>query len=283
MRVLERDWMFGVYSALSRWFHANWMRVLLGLISIIAFVSIWQAYSSYLQTHSSSIADYVPPPGKVATAFFDSFVTRDPYTGLYMTEHIFSSLKRIFFGFVAAVAIALPAGLLMGSLRSAEALGKPIVEMIRPIPPLAWIPAFMFIFGIVWGPVAIVFLGIFFPILFNVMLGVKNVDPVLIDAARTLGAKRHHIFAKVVLPFTMPYFMTGVKVGLGIGWMCIVAAEMLGSVGGGVGYYIFASANSAFRYDNMYAGMIVIGLLSVLTTGIAGIFEERLYRWMGMK
>lgn len=274
--------MVAVTQELKKWLAANWQRIALGVLSISVFIVAWHLFSGYLRATSPSLYEYVPPPGQVVDAFFRSFTVRDSISGLFMWDHIWASMKRIVLGFGIAVALALPIGLLMGSLKGADAAGRPIVEMIRPIPPLAWIPLFLVVFGIVWGPVAIVFIGIFFPVLLNVVFGVRTVDPVLIDAARTLGAKRGHIFTKVVLPFTVPYFMTGVKVGLGVGWMCIVAAEMLGSVGGGVGYYIFSKATSS-QYDLMFAGMIVIGLLSTLTTGIAGLFEERLYRWMGMK
>jgi NitT/TauT family transport system permease protein len=170
----------------------------------------------------------------------------------------------------------------MGRLWAAEAVGKPLVELFRPIPPLAWIPIFLLLFGVIWGPIAIVFLGVFFPILLNIQFGARSVDPTLIDAARTLGARRIDIFTKVVLPFTIPYLMTGVTVGLGIGWMCIVAAEMLGAVGGGVGYFIFTTAGNS-QYPYMYAGMLMIGILSILTTGIAGLFERRVSKWMGMR
>lgn len=271
-----------IEQGLRKWFAANWQRVALSLLSISVFIVCWHLFSAYLRATSPSLYEYIPPPAQVLDALIRSFTVRDPQSGIYMTDHIWASMKRIVLGFALAVALALPIGLLMGSFRSAEAAGKPIVEMFRPIPPLAWIPIFLVIFGIVWGPVAIVFLGIFFPILLNVIFGVKTVDPFLIDAARTLGAKRRHLFVKVVLPFTVPYFMTGVKVGLGVGWMCIVAAEMLGSVGGGVGRYIFLKADAS-QYDFMFAGMIVIGLLSTITTGLAGVFEDRLYRWMGMR
>jgi ABC-type nitrate/sulfonate/bicarbonate transport system permease component len=127
-----------------------------------------------------------------------------------------------------------------------------------------------------------VFLGIFFPVLFNVILGVKSVDPLLIDAAKTLGAKRTHLFFKVILPFTTPYLMTGIKVGLGVGWMCIVAAEMVGRYGGGVGYYILARTEAGL-YDYVFAGIAMIAILGILTTGVASQVERRLHRWMGMK
>lgn len=274
--------MKAVAQELRKWVSANWQRIAISLLSISVFIIGWHLFSGYLRATSPNLYEYVPPPAEVLDAIIRSFTVRDSTSGLYMLDHIWASMKRIFLGFVIAVAVALPTGLLMGSLKGAEAAGRPVVEMFRPIPPLAWIPFFLVVFGIVWGPVGIVFMGIFFPVLLNVIFGVRTVDPVLIDAARTLGAKRVHIFTKVVLPFTVPYFMTGVKVGLGIGWMCIVAAEMLGSVGGGVGYYIFSKATTS-QYDLMFAGMIVIGLLGTLTTGIAGVFEDRLYKWMGME
>lgn len=266
---------------------ANYLHVVLSALSSVSFVVLWWLYSAWLHADwpfsgtPSGAAEYVPYPWDVLAAFVSSFTTPDPANGLLMTSHIYASLKRIFLGFILSTVLAIPAGLLFGRIRGAEAVGKPIVEIFRPIPPLAWIPIFLIVFGITFGPVAIVFLGIFFPILLNTVFGAKNVDPVLVDAAKTLGARRQHIFLKVVLPYTLPYTMTGIKVGLGIGWMCIVAAEMLGAVGGGVGYYIFSSAGIG-RYDYMYAGMLVIGLLSVLTTGVAGIIERRLYKWMGM-
>lgn len=265
----------------------NWMQVLLSSVSTVAFVLLWWLYSAWLHGDPpflgapSGAAEYIPYPWQVLVAFVKSFTEPDPANGLLMTSHIYSSMKRIFLGFVLSIAVALPAGLLFGRMPSAKAVGMPIVEIFRPIPPLAWIPIFLIIFGITFGPVAIVFLGIFFPILLNTVFGAGNVDPILVDAARTLGANRRQVFLKVVLPYTIPYTMTGIKVGLGIGWMCIVAAEMLGAVGGGVGYYIFSSAGIG-RYDFMYAGMLVIGILSVLTTGVAGLIERRLYKWMGV-
>jgi NitT/TauT family transport system permease protein len=279
--------MKGPAGAIERVIVSNWRRVVLGISSTVVFIAIWWLYAAWLHGNwpftgpASGAAGYIPYPLEVANAFVKSF-TAHSASGLYMSDHIYASLKRIFLGFVIAFALAVPAGLLMGRVPAADAAGKPIVELFRPIPPLAWIPIFLIMFGLVWGPVAIVFLGIFFPILLNTMLGARSVDPLLIDAARTLGARKRDVFMKVVLPFTVPYLMTGIKVGLGTGWMCIVAAEMLGNVGGGIGYYIFSEAGLGL-YDYMFAGMLVIGLLGVLTTGVAGLFERRLYRWMGMK
>jgi NitT/TauT family transport system permease protein len=200
-----------------------------------------------------------------------------------MGDLIISSLIRVFWGFLIALALAFPLGIIMGRIGAAEALGRPIVEMFRPIPPLAWVPIFLLVFGSFWGPAGIVFLGAFFPILLNVMFGVKSVDPMLIDAARTLGAKRSHVFTKVIVPSSIPYLMTGVTVGLGVAWMCIVAAEITPLKGGvGLGYYILYSAQN-LTYDLTYATMIVIGILSMLTTGVAALVERRVSKWMGLK
>ncbi len=251
------------------------------------FLALWSLYSAWLRAEwpfqgtPSGALEYVPYPWEVLEAFYLSFWSH-PVSGLYMGSHVYASLKRIVAGFVLAFALAVPTGLLMGRLWTAEAVGKPVVELFRPIPPLAWIPIFLVVFGIFWGPIGIVFLGVFFPILLNVQLGARSVDPTLIDAARTLGTRKFDIFLKVVLPSTVPYLMTGVTVGLGIGWMCIVAAEMLGAVGGGVGYFIFTAAGNS-QYPYMYAGMLMIGILSILTTGVAGLFERRLSKWMGMR
>jgi len=266
----------------------GWKYLVISAVSLAVFIGFWQLVSAWL--HGAwpfawrpwvITSEYIPYPGGVIRTFFESFTTPDPITGLFMMDHIVASLKRIFIAFIMAFAVAVPLGLLMGRSKVAESASNPIVEVFRPIPPLAWVPVFLLIFGFFWGPIMIVFLGIFFPLLLNMRLGAKSVDPVLVDAARTLGARRGQIFTKVILPYTIPYMMTGVTVGLGIGWMCIVAAEILGAVGGGVGYYIFATAGIT-RYDLMYAGMVAVGLLSILTTGVAGIVERRVYTWMGM-
>jgi len=261
---------------------ANWRRVALGVLSLAVFICAWYGLSLWLESRDPVQGSIVPPPNEVASSFLWLLSHKDRVTQLYLVQHMLTSLERVFLGFALALALALPAGILMGRSMAAESIGRPVVEIFRPIPPLAWAPAFLIIFKVFWGPVAVVFLGALFPILFNVMLGAKSVDRTLIDAAKTLGASRFDIFAKVVFPFTVPYLMTGITVGLGIGWMCIVAAEFVAAEGGGLGYFILASADFGY-YPEMYAGMALIGILSVLTTGVAGAIEGEVYRRMGMK
>lgn len=266
---------------------ANWYRIVLGLVSVAVFIASWAIVSQYLSDSGSNLAKYVPGPGSVAEAFVKSFT--EPVPGLVeegtrMGDLIAASMIRVFWGFLLALVVALPIGLGMGTFRAAEAMGRPLVEMFRPIPPLAWVPIFLMVFKSFWGPIGIVFVGVFFPVLLNVIFGVKSVDQRLIDAARTLGARKGTVFTKVVIPTIVPYMMTGIKVGLGVGWMCIVAAEMMPLQGGtGVGYYVWLSAASYSAYAYTYATMIVIGLLGVLTTGVAEQVERRVSRWMGMR
>jgi len=261
----------------------RWRELTLGVLSLVLFVLVWHGVSWYLHETSSDLTPFVPSPRSVGEALWKSasyLPGLDRYTMWDLTE---SSLSRVILGFFVALLLAFPLGLLMGGSRIAEYMGKPLVEMFRPIPPLAWVPVFLLAFHAFWGPVAIVFLGAFFPILLNVMFGVKNVDQTLVDAARTLGAKKLDIFVKVVVPSVVPYLMTGVKIGLGVAWMCIVAAEYTGLSGGaGLGYYVMLSGTGG-QYSYMYATMIMIGILSILTAGVAGLLEQRFYKWSGMK
>jgi ABC-type nitrate/sulfonate/bicarbonate transport system permease component len=264
---------------------ANLVKIVLSIVSVVAFIILWAAVSHYLSVSGSEKAEFLPWPGDVAEALVKSFTDPVPgLEGITMGDLIASSMIRVFWGFLLALFVALPIGLAMGTFRAAETMGRPIVEMFRPIPPLAWVPIFLMVFRSFWGPIGIVFVGVFFPILLNIIFGVKSVDSKLIDAARTLGAKKGTVFTKVVMPTIVPYMMTGIKVGLGVGWMCIVAAEMMPLEGGtGVGYYLWLSAVSINQYEYTYATMIVIGLLGILTTGVAELIEKRVSRWMGMR
>jgi len=264
-----------VYTREDRW--QLWLRtIIITLISLTIFVAVWWIISDFLKL------DYIPPPDSVYRAFIDAFSRADPTTGRVMWDNIAASLQRVVLGFILAFVVAVPLGLLMGFSKTADDFAKPIVEVFRPIPPIAWVPITAIALGAVLGPVAVVFIGVFFPVLSNVIFGVKSIDPILPDAARTLGAKRPSMFSKVIFPYTIPYIMTGIRIGLGIGWMCIVAAEMIIAQGGGVGQYIIFK-NEIGQYDYMFAGMIVIAILGLLTTELSGVVERRVSKWMGLK
>ncbi|MGD0817795.1 MAG: ABC transporter permease [Methanomassiliicoccales archaeon] len=246
------------------------------IISLAGFVLIWWVAALLYNI------DYFPTPDKVYDAFIKGFTQVDPFLGNYMWQNIFASLQRFAYGFALAFVLAVPIGLLMGFSRIFDSLLKPIIELFRPIPPIAWVPVFLIALGFFWGPVFIIFIGVFFPLMSSVYFGVRSVDPILLDAARTQGAGKVSIFSKVILPYTVPYIMTGIRIGLGIGWMCIVAAEMIGSLGGGIGYYIYTHSNAG-DYPGMFAGIVWIALLGISTTGLSGIAEKRLAHRMGIK
>jgi ABC-type nitrate/sulfonate/bicarbonate transport system permease component len=251
-------------------------RIQFTIISLVGFVIVWWVASALW--HSV----YLPSPDKVFTAFVNSFTTPDPTLQVTMWQNIYASLQRFLFGFALAFVIALPLGLIMGFSRIAEGLATPIVEVFRPIPPIAWITFLFIVTGTFLSPLLTVFIGVFFPILSNVQFGVKSVEPALIDAAKTQGAGRFVLFTKVILPYSVPFLMTGVRIGMGIGWMCIVAAELIAPIGGGVGFYInyFSSIG---QFDKMFAGMIVIAILGIGTTGLAGYAEKVTSRRMGLR
>jgi ABC-type nitrate/sulfonate/bicarbonate transport system permease component len=244
-------------------------------VSLTVFVAIWWGLSIFLDLQ------YLPPPDVVFNAFINSFTTPDPNIGTTMDENIVASAVRFLEGFFLAFIIALPLGLLMGFLPWVDTFSRPIVEILRPIPPIAWVPFFFVAFGALWNPVLTVFIGVFFPLLTNVILGVRSVDESLLDAARTQGAGRIVLFSKVILPFSIPYLMTGITIGMGVGWMCIVAAEWFGAIGGGVGYYILVQEQVG-KYPYMFAGMIVVAILGLLTVSLSGYLEKIIRRRMGM-
>lgn len=265
----------GIVKWFTRLFDLKVIRtIVITIISLTAFVVVWQVIANALSS------EFLPPPGDVFDAFIIVFQGPDPATGLSMWDHIWASLQRFILGFILAFVIAVPLGLIMGFSKIAEDFGKPIVEIFRPIPPIAWIPFLLIVLGSILGPVVAIFIGVFFPVLSNVIFGVKSVDPILMDAARTLGSSKPTLFRKVIFPSTVPYLMTGITIGLGIGWMCIVAAEFFGARGGGVGQFIIQQSNIG-RWDWMFAGLIVIAILGFVTTGFSRFIERRVSNWMG--
>jgi sulfonate transport system permease protein len=233
----------------------KWARLLPPLVSI----GVWQGLSSL-----GIIPAYkLPSPVEIAQGMRDLIVVGMP-PGQFLYEHIIYSLWRVFLGFSAAAAIAIPLGILMGISERFRGIVGPLVEIIRPVPPLAWIPIAILWFGIGNGSAAfIIFLGAFFPMLLNTVSGVMSVDKLLVDVAYTLNADRTHICTKVLIPGALPSIFTGMRIGMGVGWMTLVAAEFTGVKEGlGLGYMIMV-ARDIQRPDEIMAGMLVIGLIGI--------------------
>jgi NitT/TauT family transport system permease protein len=184
------------------------------------------------------------------------------------------SVRRILFGFAIAIAIGVPLGLMIGKYRRVRDLFMPVVEIMRPIPAIAWVPMSIML----WpnneaSIVFITFIGAFFPILLNTVHGVHSMDGVLIRAGRCLGASEVRLFWNVILPGSLPHIFTGLAVGMGVAWVSLIAAEMI-SGQFGVGYFTW-EAYSLVNYPAIVLGMITIGVLGLVCSGIirlCGIF-----------
>jgi ABC-type nitrate/sulfonate/bicarbonate transport system permease component len=232
------------------------------------FFGLWQFVSSVvLPRVDANLVTLMPPPTEVLAAAWELIQSGDLF------KHFWASLQRELVAFVYA-SVAIPIGILMGWSKKAQSLLEPVFEMLRPIPPIAWIPLAILWFGI--GDLQnqfIIFLGIFFPLLINTITGVKNVEHNVVRAARCLGASELDVLLKVVFRAAMPQIITGIRVGLGVGWMALVAAELVGATSG-LGWLI-SDARSVLRTD-----IILVGMVSI---GAAGLFIDQGLRMVARK
>jgi len=244
--------------------------------SLVIFVLLWWNIS--LLVNSAAI----PTPTKVLDSLVNLFTNGDPVSGMTMWSHISISLQRFIEGFALALAVSIPMGLLLGYSKTLSDFMNPMLEILRPIAPIAWAPVLLFATGYSWGPVLVVFVGIFFPLLSNTVFGVRKIDKNLVDAAKTLGASKSKIFYKVMFPCAVPYIMNGIRIGSGIGWMCIVASELYASYGGGIGYFIGMQASIGY-WSNVFAGIVIIAILGILTTGLFDYIHKTISKRMGIE
>ena len=193
-----------------------------------------------------------------------------------LVKNTIDTLFKVFSGLILASVVAIPLGILLGWYQTLEDLASFVISILRPIPPVAWIPFSILWFGIGTIPaVFIIFMGCVFPILVYTLDGVKRTDNVLIESAQTLGANDWHVLKKVILPSTVPYIVSGLKVGVGIALMCTISAEMIGS-SSGLGYMILTATN-LFDTGTTVVGMLVIGLIGLVLDYIFGLAQKRIF------
>ena len=186
------------------------------------------------------------------------------------------TLYKVFGGLILASVFAIPLGILMGWYKTLEDIATVVISVLRPIPPVAWIPFSILWFGIGMVPaIFIIFMGCVFPILVYTLDGVKRTDKVLIESAQTLGASDRQVLTRVVLPSVFPNIVSGLKVGVGIALMCTISAEMIGS-SSGLGYMIL-QATSRFDPGTTVVGMIVIGLIGLILDYVFGLAQKRIF------
>jgi len=176
---------------------------------------------------------------------------------------ILDSLRRVAIGYFAAVALGIPLGLLFGWYPAVNQVVNPVVQLMRPISPIAWIPVAIIFFGVGdYAAIFLVFLGAFFPIVVTCVDGVQNVPLIYRRAGRNFGLTPAQILSRVVFPAALPQILVGLRIALGIAWLVVVAGEMI-AVDSGLGYLIIDSRNSGKRYDLVVGAMLMIGLIGL--------------------
>jgi NitT/TauT family transport system permease protein len=234
-------------------------------------VLLWQGLT--LVTHSI----FFPAPRTVASTAVRLVVEGDTQ-GHGLLQHAWVSLARVLGGFAVATAVAIPAGIAFGLWDRAYGIAKGVLEPIRFIPPLGWVPlAIIFLSG-ESRYTFIIALGAFFPVLISTMTGVQGMDQRLVEVAQVLGASRWQVIVKIVVPAVLPAIVAGARLGLGIGWACIVAAEMIGGESTGLGRMI-VSYGELLQIDAVVVGMLTIGILGYLLNEVFLALERRLFPW----
>jgi ABC-type nitrate/sulfonate/bicarbonate transport system permease component len=239
-----------------------------GLI-VPAFIIVLWEYVSAFSPLAHDLRNALPPPTAVVVSAWHLIANGE------LPHDMLVSITRLIAGFVIAALLAIPIGFGIGLWPLFDDIVDPIVELLRPIPPPAWIPL-----GILWLGIGnaqnifILSLGVFFPTVLNTIAGVKSVDRTLVWAALTLGADRRDVIREIIAPAAIPLVITGLRIGLGVGWGALIAAELL-AARSGVGFLI-ESSRYAFDTARMMSGMAAIGLIGFLMDGGMRALQRRL-------
>ena len=242
-------------------------RKILPFILPIIILVIWYIITTGLHL----IKPYIlPSPVDVCYSAINSLSS-----GL-LIENTINTLIKVFSGLILASIVAIPLGILIGWNQTLEDLTSFVISILRPVPPVAWIPFSILWFGIGAVPaVFIIFMGCVFPILVYTVDGVKRTDKVLIESAQTLGANDWNVLKRVILPSAIPYIISGLKVGIGIALMCTISAEMVGS-SSGLGYMILTASN-LFDPGTIVVGMLIIGIIGIILDYIFGLAQKKIF------
>ncbi|MBR6024022.1 MAG: ABC transporter permease [Methanobrevibacter sp.] len=237
------------------------------IILPIILIIIWYLTCDLFQL----VPDFMfPGPTDVITSFIHLIVSGKLF------KDVLETIYKVLFGMLLASIVGITFGILLGWSKRLETLCKLVISILRPIPPIAWIPFSIMWFGIGIGPaVFIIFMGCVFPILISTIDGVHRTDPVLIEAAQSFGASNSQILTEVIVPSSLPYIVSGLKVAIGIALMCTISGEMIGS-SSGIGYMILTSTN-LFDTGSTVVGMLVIGVIGIIFDYIFTKVQERIF------
>lgn len=275
----------------------GWRDTLLGLIVPVVLIAAWQAVCGVdlkplgIDLAWPSLIDprKLPSPAAVAIRWWLYLMPQQPFdpkadfwpTWALSGELIhdaMGSLYRVLAGFAVGAGMALPLGLTMGASPRMYALFNPLLQVLRPIPPIAYIPLSILWFGLGDPPaIFLIALGAFFPVLINTITGVRAVDSIYLRAARNLGASNFTIFRRVILPAATPYILSGTRIGIGTAFIVVIVAEMI-AVSNGLGFRI-NEAREYFWSDKIIAGMFSIGLIGLAIDTLVERLNSHLLRW----
>jgi NitT/TauT family transport system permease protein len=225
------------------------------LYPVLVFAGILLLWDGAVQL---SKTDIFPRPSQVLLGIVE-LIQRG-----VLLKYVVASLFRVSVGYTLAVLIGVPLGLLLGWSRPAFLAFNPLIQILRPISPIAWIPI-----AILWfqvddrAPIFLIFLSSLFPITVASIAAVQNIQPVYVRAAQNFGLTRWNLFTRVIFPACLPQILTSLRISLGIAWLVVVAAEMI-AVNSGLGYLIIDARNAGKRYDLVVAGMLMIGLIGLV-------------------
>ncbi|BBA36031.1 binding-protein-dependent transport system inner membrane protein [Methylocaldum marinum] len=241
------------------------------MLSVLAAVILWQTASEQGWSFILNFEN-VPTPLVVGNEFVAQLATSDFYT------HVLVSLRRIAISYVLAAFLGILCGILMGRFRIMEDILSVYIEILRPIPAVAWIPLAILMLPTEESSIIfITFLGAFFPIVINTVAGVEQTPPLLLRAARSLGASNTAILRHVILPGALPSIVTGLSIGMGVSWFSLLAGEII-SGQYGIGYFTW-TAYTLVEYPRIIIGMLVIGALGTFSTMLVRKGAGPLLRW----
>ena len=247
--------------------------LIFSILSLISFFFIWHALIAWVQV----LPDYImPSPVQVLLAFIKKLTTKIP-DGATLLQNLVASLEVSVSGFLAGSIIGIPLGMAMAWNKKIDLFARPLFDLLRPIPPLAWIPIMILWLGIgTPAKAAVIFMSAFVPNVINSYMGIKQTNPVHIWVGQVFGATRGELFRKVALPTALPYAFTGLRISLGVSWVSLVAAEMLASTRG-LGYMIQVG-RLVVRPDIIIVGMLSIGAVGALLAFLLKLVEDRFIR-----
>lgn len=248
------------------------LRRLSSSVLLAVLIVVWELFSRFVLPAYESSAQLLLPPPSQGVRDAVNLVQQ----GL-LGQHVAASAKRVFTGFALAAVVAIPLGVAMGLSSRLLAQLNPLVGILRPIPPVAWIPITLLWFGVTDGQqYFIIFIGTFFPMLLNTIAGVHGIDPVIQRAALSLGAGRKALFG-LTLRAALPNIFVGIRTSLGLGWFIIIASEMV-AASTGLGFLIIES-RTAMVTERLYVGMFTIGLIGFLQDQLLLFLRGRLIPW----